>query len=152
MLTIVPYESKYAQCFKELNMAWLTEYFIVEKKDKELLENCESAILDKGGFIFIGLWNETPVGCFALLKLHEGIYELGKMAVDKSHQGLQIGQKMLVFAIEYAQNQNLEKILLYSSKKLDTALHIYKKYGFKEIALEEDVIYARSDIKMELTL
>jgi ribosomal protein S18 acetylase RimI-like enzyme len=152
MLTIVPYESKYAHSFKELNLAWITEYFIVEKKDTELLGNCESSIIDQGGFIFISLWNETPVGCFALVKINEGIYELGKMAVVKSHQGLQIGQKMLVFAIEYAQNQNLEKILLYSSKKLDTALHIYKKYGFKEIPLEEDVIYARSDIKMELTL
>jgi ribosomal protein S18 acetylase RimI-like enzyme len=152
MLTIVPYQSKYAHSFKELNLAWIKAYFVVEDKDIELLENCESSIINKGGFIFISLWNDKPVGCFAFLKIQEGVYELGKMAVSKSHQGLHIGQKMLAFAIEYAQSQNLEKIMLYSSRKLDTALHIYKKYGFQEIALEEQVIYARSDIKMELTL
>ena len=121
MLTIVPYQPKYAQNFKELNLAWITEYFFVEEKDRELLDNCESSIIEKGGYIFIGLWNNVPVGCFALLKISEFNFELGK-------------------------------IILYSSTKLETALHIYKKLGFKEVSLENNNFYLRSDIKMELTL
>jgi GNAT superfamily N-acetyltransferase len=152
MLTIVPYESKYIQNFKELNLAWITEYFIVEEKDRELLDNCESSIIKKGGYIFIGLWNNEPVGCFSLLKITEFNFELGKMAVSKSHQGLKIGQELLVFAIDFARNENWNKLLLYSSTKLDTALHIYKKLGFKEVPLENNIIYLRSDIKMELKL
>ena len=152
MLTIVPYEPKYTQNFKELNLTWITEYFIVEEKDRELLNNCESSIIDKGGYIFIGLWDNEPVGCFSLLKISEVNFELGKMAVSKSHQGLKIGQDLLVFAINFARSKNWNTLLLYSSTKLDAALHIYKKFGFKEVTLENNNIYLRSDIKMELIL
>ncbi|APQ18557.1 GNAT family N-acetyltransferase [Maribacter hydrothermalis] len=152
MLSIVPYEPIYAQKFKELNIAWISEYFIVEDKDKELLENCESSIIHKGGYIFIGLWDNEPVGCFALIKISEGNFELGKMAVHKLHHGHKIGQKLLTYAIDYAKSKNWKKIELYSNTKLDTALHIYKKFGFKEVQLEKSTIYLRSDIKMELTL
>jgi len=58
----------------------------------------------------------------------------------------------MAFAIAFAQQQNWDKIILYSSTKLPTALYIYKKYGFKTIDLEKDLPYARSDIKMELNL
>ena len=152
MLTIVPYEPKYTQKFKDLNIAWITEYFKVEAKDKELLEHSQSTIIDKGGFIFMGLWNNEPVGCFALIKKTDNRYELGKMAVDKTYHGLQIGQKMLSYAITFSKNKNWETLELYSSTKLDTALHIYKKFGFKNIPLEDNLEYLRSDIKMELTL
>tara|TARA_R110002051_G_scaffold13808_4_gene45604 strand:+ start:36193 stop:36651 length:459 start_codon:yes stop_codon:yes gene_type:complete len=152
MLSIVPYEPKYAQKFKELNIAWINEYFIVEDKDIELLENCESSIIDKGGYIFIGLWDNEPVGCFALIKILEGNFELGKMAVHKSYHGHKIGQKLLSYAIDFAKNKKWEKIILYSSTKLNTALHIYKKFGFKEIPLEKNTLYLRSDIKMKLTV
>ena len=74
------------------------------------------------------------------------------MAVSKSHQGLKIGQDLLVFAINFARSKNWNTLLLYSSTKLDTALHIYKKFGFKEVTLENNNIYLRSDIKMELIL
>ena len=152
MLTIVPYQSKYAKNFKELNLAWITEYFKVEEKDRELLDNCESSIIKKDGYIFIALWDNKPIGCFALLKISEFNFELGKMAVSKSHQGLKIGQELLVYAINFARNENWQKLILYSGTKLGTALHIYKKLGFTPVPLENNSIYLRSDIKMELTL
>ncbi|WP_282113362.1 GNAT family N-acetyltransferase [Maribacter stanieri] len=152
MLTIVPFETKYTQNFKDLNIAWITEYFIVEDKDRELLETSQYSIIDKGGYIFMGLWKNEPVGCFALIKKTDKRFELGKMAVNKSHHGLQIGQKLLMYAIDFAKNKNWDTLELYSSTKLDTALHIYKKYGFINVPLEDNLEYLRSDIKMELTL
>jgi len=152
MLTIVPFETKYTQNFKDLNIAWITEYFIVEDKDRELLETSQYSIIDKGGYIFMGLWKNEPVGCFALIKKNDKRFELGKMAVNKSHHGLQIGQKLLMYAIDFAKNKNWDTLELYSSTKLDTALHIYKKYGFINVPLEDNLEYLRSDIKMELTL
>jgi len=150
MLSIEPYESKYNQNFKDLNIDWITEYFIVEEKDKNLLNDSQSTIIDKGGYIFMGLWNKDPIGCFALIKKTENRFELGKMAVNKTHQGLQIGQKMLSYAINFSKKKNWIALELYSSTKLDTAMHIYKKFGFTNIPLEENLEYLRSDIKMEL--
>ena len=74
------------------------------------------------------------------------------MAVDPSYHGLKIGQRLLTFAIDFAEKNNWHAITLYSSTKLPAALHIYRKYGFKEIQLEKELPYARSDIKMELVI
>ena len=149
---IVPYKPSLAQVFKTLNLAWLERYFYVEQKDKEILDKCNSYIIEKGGHIFFALLNDHAVGCFALMKLEEEIYELGKMAVDPLHQGKEIGQVMMRFAIEFAQKRKWKKIVLYSHTKLEPALHIYRKFGFQKIELEPESPYLRSNIKMELNL
>lgn len=151
-LEIVPFQSSYAENFKALNVAWLEKYFYVEPKDEILLNNCEESIISQGGFIFFALYDTKIVGCFALIKIEDDLYELGKMAVDEHYQGLKIGQALLAFGITYAKEQKWNKIVLYSSRKLNRALYIYEKYGFKEIELEIDNPYTRGDIKMELIL
>lgn len=151
-LKIIPFESRYSHIFRNLNVTWLDTYFYVEPKDSELLENCQELIINKGGHIFFAKNCESIVGCFAFIPLKSKVYELGKMAVDPKFQGMKIGQKLLSFAIAFAKKNDWTKIVLYSSTKLDIALHIYKKYGFKEVTLEEKLPYKRSDIKMELEL
>ena len=151
-LEIIPFEPRYSLIFRDLNVAWLKKYFYVEPKDIELLENCQESIIDEGGYIFFAKNEDDIVGCFSFILLNNTTYELGKMAVDPNFQGLKIGQKLLSFAIDFAKRHHWEKIVLYSSTKLDTALHIYSKYGFSEVVLEKEVPYARSDIKMELEL
>ncbi|KAA2217341.1 MULTISPECIES: GNAT family N-acetyltransferase [Maribacter] len=152
MLEIIAFEAKYKDVFRDLNLAWLERFFYVEDKDHELLNDCQTHILDKGGLIFIGLWNQKPVSCYSLLKKGGGIYELGKMAVEVKHQSLKIGQQMLAHAIALGKRNQWERIELYSSTILKPALHIYRKFGFREVILENNSPYARSDIKMELLL
>lgn len=151
-LEIIPFEPRHSHIFRDLNVAWLKKYFYVEPKDIELLENCQKSIIDEGGYIFFAKNEDNIVGCFSFIPLNNTTYELGKMAVDPNFQGLKIGQKLLTFAIDFAIRHHWDKIVLYSSTKLDTALHIYSKYGFREAVLEKEVRYARSDIKMELEL
>lgn len=152
MMTIVPFKPEHANAFKELNRAWLEKYFYVEAKDTALLENSKEYILDKGGYIFIAISDMTPVGCFSFIPLKDKIYELGKMAVSDSYQGNKIGQQLMTYAIDFAKQCDWDKIVLYSSTKLPTALYIYRKYGFTEVELETNLPYDRSDIKMELKL
>jgi len=151
-LKIIPFEPKHAVHFKDLNVAWLEKYFYVEPKDEVLLSDCENSILGIGGYIFMAAYQDDIVGCFSLIPYRENHYELGKMAVDTDYQGLKIGQRLLAFAIDFAKKNNWNAITLYSSTKLPTALHIYRKYGFKEVELEKELPYARSDVKMELHL
>ena len=40
-------------------------------------------------------------------------------------------------------------MILYSNKKLESAIHLYRKYGFVEVELEEG-LYERANVKMEL--
>lgn len=151
-LNIIPFESRFASYFRDLNLAWLERYFYVEPEDASLLKNCEQTIIDQGGYIFFAAYDDDIVGCFALIKSDNNSFELGKMAVDPNFHGLKIGQKLLSFAVDFALMKRWDSLVLYSSTKLDTALHIYQKYGFREVALEEKLSYLRSDIKMELLL
>ncbi len=151
-LHIIPFKPQYSRHFRDLNLAWLEKYFHVEKKDAELLEESEKNIIQEGGYIFFAEYNAEIVGCFSFIKLAKKSYELGKMAVDPRYQGLSIGQQMMTFAIDYAKKHGWDKITLYSSTKLDAALHVYRKFGFQEVELEPDSPYTRSDIKMELNL
>ena len=151
-LQIIPFNPKYISNFRDLNLAWLEKFFYVETKDKELLENAKKSIIDKGGYIFFAEYEAQIVGCFSFIKLDDMVYELGKMAVDPRYQGLNIGQELLKYSITFAKVKQWDKVVLYSSTKLDVALHIYRKYGFKDVPLEQDLPYARSDVKMELEL
>ncbi len=92
------------------------------------------------------------VGCYSLQPYADAIYELGKMAIAEEYQGQKFGQQLLQHAISFAKTSNWDALVLYSSTKLPSALHIYRKYGFKHIALEKDLPYKRSDVKMKLDL
>jgi ribosomal protein S18 acetylase RimI-like enzyme len=151
-INIIPFETEHANAFKNLNLKWLEKYFYVEDKDRHLLENCQESILDIGGHIFLAQLNSNIVGCFSLIPSRKKVFELGKMAVDPQFQGMRIGQQLLSFAIDFAKQHDWKAIVLYSSTKLDIALHLYRKYGFREVNLEKELPYERSDIKMELKL
>lgn len=151
-LKIIPYRPGLAKYFRDLNLSWLENYFYVEPKDAELLENCESSIIDKGGYIFFAEMKSEIVGCFSLIKLNEQTFELGKMAVDPGYQGLKIGQELMEYAIHFAKRNKWRTLLLYSNTKLEPAIYIYRKYGFQVIALEKNTPYKRSNIKMQLIL
>lgn len=151
-VNIIPFESRYADDFARLNVEWLEKFFVVEPHDVDLLERCEETIINKGGYIFFAKVGDTVAGTFSLIKSSDGIYELGKMAVSPQYQGNKIGQQLLEFCIAFAKQNQWKKILLYSNRKLENAIYIYRKYGFIEIQQEKNPPYQRSNIKMELVL
>ena len=150
-VNIIAYKDELAERFRDLNIAWLQKYFYVEPIDDEMLSQPRQYIIEKGGHIYFAEWNGTIAGTFALMPLDDGIYELGKMAVDEQFHGKRIGHSMLEFCIHRAIELKARKVILYSNTKLKPAIHLYRKFGFIEIPLG-DTIYKRSDIKMECKL
>ncbi|MGB2397842.1 MAG: GNAT family N-acetyltransferase [Flavobacteriaceae bacterium] len=139
-----------AQAFKDLNIEWLSTYFVVEAIDELVLGQPQKEIINRGGHIFMAEENEKVIGTFAFLKKSDRVYEFSKMAIDPTQRGKGYGTSMLQFALRYAEQHHWEKIVLYSSTKLKNALHIYRKFGFIEVPLESNTRYSRSDIKMVL--
>ncbi len=92
------------------------------------------------------------VGTMALLPREKKIYELNKMAVKKDLRGKGIGHKLIQFIIDFAKNKKFKSVILYSNTVLKNSIHLYNKFGFKEIDSEGSTPYRRSDIKMELIL
>ncbi len=148
-VTIENFKPEYAKDFARLNVEWLEKYFEVEPHDAELLERCEETIINKNGYIFCAKLENDIVGTAALIQMPNGGYELGKMAVSPKNQGLKIGQQLMRHCLDFAESKNWKNLILYSNRMLENAIYIYKKYGFKEIPMEENPPYERSNIKME---
>ncbi|UJH92254.1 GNAT family N-acetyltransferase [Antarcticibacterium sp. 1MA-6-2] len=151
-MEIIDFDPKHAEDFKELNLAWLNKFFWVEPHDEEVLGKPQKYILDPGGNIFFVKEGDRIIGTVALMKLEDGVFELTKMAITPDSQGKKIGQKLMEHTLGYAKAQGWKKLIIYSSRKLVNALHIYRKYGFIEIPIEVNNPYARGDIKLELLL
>ncbi len=152
-LSIVTYHHQYAQQFYVLNIEWLKTHFYVEPFDEEVLSHPEKHIINKGGYIFFAVLDRNVVGTVALMPTQDkGVLELSKMAVSPEKRGLKIGQKLMQHCINFAKQRKLKGLLLYSNTKLENAIYIYRKYGFRELALEPNSPYKRSNIKMELKL
>lgn len=151
-IEIIPYAPQYSKDFKDLNIAWLEKYFWVEPHDEEVLGNPQKYIISPGGIIFFVKAGERIIGTVALMKISDGVFELTKMAITPEFQGKKVGQQLMEHALNFARSQRWQKLIIYSNRKLENAIYIYKKYGFQEIPIEANNPYARGDIKMELIL
>ena len=148
---IISYEPSLAPHFRELNLAWLRKYFYVEPIDEEMLGDPGRYIIGKGGSIYFAKAAGAIAGTFALMQYEEGSLELAKMAVDESFQGRGIGNALLRFSLQEAKALGASRLVLFSNTKLHPALHLYRKFGFREVPLGNSE-YKRSDIKMETAL
>lgn len=151
-VTILDYGPELAQDFARLNYEWLNQYFEVEAHDREMLDDPEGYIINKGGHIFFAQVNDKIVGTAALIVETPETYELAKMGVSTEHRGLKIGKKLINHAIKFSKDMRKESIVLESNTKLTPAINLYIQSGFKAIPLNECSPYARCNIRMELKL
>jgi len=153
-VTIVAFRAKHREAFKELNLAWLEQYFEVEPYDRIVLNDPQNEVIKRGGHIFVAVVDDLPVGTCALLKHTPLKYELAKMGVSNAFQGVGIGRRLVETAITKARELGAETLVLATSPKLEVANHLYQKMGFEQVS--EDVIgplpYARHSIVMALDL
>lgn len=145
---IIPFSTALKEPIKTLNLEWLKKYFKVEPKDEIVLSDPQGQIIDKGGMIFYAKYNDAIVGTVSLMKIDSTTYELSKMAVIDGVQGLGVGKKLMLHCLAVAEAKGIEKLILYSNRRLLPAIHLYEKFGFVEVPLEGGV-YERADIKME---
>jgi GNAT superfamily N-acetyltransferase len=146
-IEIVLFSDKNQRFIKDLNYEWLEKYFKVENGDVITLSDPKKHIIHKGGHIFYAKFNNEIVGTVSLIKSGQDVFELGKMAVTEKAQGHGVGTFLLEFCLKFAKENSMKSLILYSNRKLLSAIHLYKKYGFHEIELE-DGLYERADIKM----
>jgi putative acetyltransferase len=150
-IKIIPYRSEHHAIFKQLNLEWLDKYNLTESHDLMVLDDPQATILDRGGFIWLAFADDKVVGSAALMKEHEGEYELAKMAVTADYRGRGISKLLIEACLAKAKEIGAKKLLLFSNHQLQTALKLYEKYGFYHVAVE-DSPFETADVKMELVL
>ena len=150
-LEIIDFKNEYSKLFYDLNIEWLNEFFLVEDYDKKILSNPKKFIINKGGNIFFAKKSKEIIGVVALMPTDElHVYELTKMGVKKAFRNQGVGKLLLQRCIEQGKINKLKKIIIYSNRKLENAIYLYKLFGFTEVELEKKSNYQRADIKLEL--
>lgn len=88
---IVPFDdSRHHEAFRRLNEEWIKNLFgKVEDADHYEFDHPVENIINKGGYIFIALLNDEPVGTFAMMRSENPAYdyELVKYSVSPKAQG-----------------------------------------------------------------
>ncbi|MDE6404085.1 MAG: GNAT family N-acetyltransferase [Lachnospiraceae bacterium] len=147
-MELVEYDPKYRQSFIELNTAWIKENFgSLEEEDMKTFQEIEQEIA-KGAMVFFAIENDTVLATCMTKPISDDTWEICKLATDERFQGKGAGSRIFERCMEYALANNAGKLFILSNSTLKPALHIYQKYGFKEIKLD-NYKYTRGDIAFE---
>ncbi len=150
-MEIVQYDNRYAQDFVALNTAWIVSLFgQLEKEDIETFQNIEREIVN-GGMIYFATENDEVMATCMTRHIGNELWEICKLAANEKYKGKGAGNAVFEQCMKYAIDHGAKKLFMISNSRLQAALHIYHKYGFKEIKLK-DYEYERGDIAFELTV
>lgn len=134
-LAIHEFSDALAPHFRDINAEWIEAMFHLEATDREVLDNPRTRIIEPGGVI---LFVEAPglgiVGTCALQKTGASSYELTKMGVRESARGMKAGEFLLAAVIERARSLGADPLYLLTSRKCESAIHLYGKLGFQHDA------------------
>ena len=148
---VVSFDQSLAPHFESLNREWIEKDFVLEETDRQLFSDPAGQIVERGGQIFFVKWEGKVVGTCAVIPHGNEHFELAKMAVSENFQGQKIGNAMLDFALRKSRELGADKVILYSNTILEPAIHLYRKYGFREVPVTNS-LYKRSNIKMEILI
>ena len=147
-MEIVENEKDHLEDFIRLNEEWISTYFELEEVDHVLAAN-PYQIIENGGYIFSLVVKDEVLGVCALFNEGKGKYELARMAVSPRHHGGGLGHKLMRACLSKLSHIGAQKVYLISNTKLEAAIALYKKHGFKTVTQGQHPVYSRANIVME---
>ena len=151
MIEIIDYSGEYANEFRDLNLEWLNKYNLTESHDLEVINHPRETILDRGGFIFLAREGEKIIGTAGIANEGDSVYELVKMTVAPAFRGQGISKMLIEKCLKKAKELKAKKVILYSNSQLQTAISLYKKYGFVHVDASNSPLVT-ADVKMEMNI
>lgn len=152
VIEISAFRPEFAGAFRRLNLDWIERLFAIEPADRKVLDDPERAIIAAGGQIFFALDGEAAIGTVAMIHVSPARYELAKMAVADSHQRRGIGEQLGAAGIEWARQAGARTVFLQTNSRLDGAIRLYERLGFRHAVDPDPTEYARADVYMELSI
>lgn len=147
-MEISEYQQKYKEDFIKLNTAWIEKYFTMEQDDYNTLNHIE-ALLHNGAMIYFAVENGTVLATCMVTPISDTEWELCKLATNTAFQGKGAGSAVFKACMDHAINNGAKRLVIISNSILKPALHIYEKFGFKEIPVDKTHNYQRADIQFE---
>lgn len=147
-MEIIQYQKKYEKDFIELNTAWVEHYFVMEQEDRDILYHAED-FLKSGAMIFFAVENDQVLATCMVIPFGNNVWEICKLAANQNFRGQGAGSAVFYACMDYAINHGAQKLTLISNHILKPALHIYEKFGFKQVPLTRGSEYERADVQCE---
>lgn len=148
-MNVISYQETYKKDFIQFNTDWIKDYFgDLEQEDLETFDHIEET-LEKGGMIFFAVENGKVLAtCMTKPLGSDGTWEICKLGSNKQlpHKGA--GSAVFEASMRWAIQHKAKKLFILSNRKLKAALHIYEKYGFREVK-RKDYGYVRGDVAFE---
>ncbi len=150
-MEIIKFKERYRKDFIDFNTDWIVSNFgFLEKEDLETFDNIDEIIENKG-MVFFAVEGEVPLAACMAHPLENDTWEICKLCSNKNHPHKGAGSAVFEACMEWAKAHGAKKLFLISNSKLKPALHIYEKFGFREVKLK-DCSYIRGDIAFEYVI
>lgn len=109
----------------------LNENLCFQSFDEELQDPLKKYGEPKGSLL-LALWNMEPAGCGALQPIYEnGVCEMKRLYVRHNHRKHGIGGELVKVLLTEAKEKGYNKMVLDTLERLQPAIKLYEKYGFK---------------------
>ena len=87
------------------------------------------------GDLMLAYWNDEVAGCIALTKMKDaGACEMKRLYVKPAFRKNKIGRILIEELLNSAKVRKYETMRLDTFLKLESAVHLYKQYGFQNIS------------------
>ncbi len=113
------------------------------------MDNVDKSV-ENGGMVYFALDRDKVLATCMTIPLAEGYWEMCKLAAVGQYTGTGAGSAVFKACMDYAIRHGAKKLSLISCRALKPAIHIYEKFGFKEVALNREFWGSeKADIEME---
>lgn len=126
------------------------EYLQIQNYDDEL-KHLEKKYGLPEGRLYLAYEDEKLAGCIGLKKIDEENCEMKRLFVREQFRGKNIGNILIQKIIDDAREIGYQHMFLDTLPFLESAIHMYRKYGFYEIesyndSPMENSIYMKLDL------
>lgn len=126
------------------------KYLALQNYDEEL-EHLEHKYGLPSGRLYLAYWEGKLAGCIGLRKIDETSCEMKRLYVRPEFRGKHIGRQLAQRIIEDAKEIGYSCMLLDTLPFLESAIRLYREYGFYEIERYNDspmdhAVYMKLDL------
>lgn len=98
------------------------------------------------GRVFVVLEDNQVIGCVAYHRHTDARCEMKRLYVKPKYRKLKVGRQLIEKILTVAKEDGYSEMVLDTIRPLESAIHLYQKYGFQEIAPYydnpmDDVVY-----------